>query len=320
MDFSAYQSAAKETSKLELGGPAAAIAPMLGLASETGAILNVYKKYLRDSIDLTANREFLREELGDLLWYLTAVATACDLDLEDIAQANLQRVHDRYPSQPWQERIGSLPILDTSFPVQERFPRRLVVKFSERHRPDGSTSAAMTLISADPNSFPTGPIKVDDKEIGFRVGGEFGAQLSDNSRRMDAYRFHDAIHIGFMAVLGWSPTMRALLRIKRKSNCQIDENEDGARANFAEEGLAVVLSRLAERRRGFLTEESVDGDALVVAKAAAVDLEVEQLPGWLWLTAISQGFQAKRALEENGGGYLVADLDGRRLTYKKALP
>lgn len=320
MDFSAYQSAAKETSKLELGGPDAAIAPMLGLASETGAILNVYKKYLRDSIDLTANREFLREELGDLLWYLTAVATACDLDLEDIAQANLQRVHDRYPSRPWQERTGSLPILDTSFPVQERFPRRLVVKFSERHRPDGSTSAAMTLISADPNPFPTGPITVDDKEIGFRVGSEFGAQLSDNSRRMDAYRFHDAIHMGFMAVLGWSPTMRALLRIKRKSNCQIDENEDGARANFAEEGLAVVLSRLAERRRGFLTEESVDGDALVVAKAAAVDLEVEQLPGWLWLTAISQGFQAKHALEENSGGYLVADLDGRRLTYKKALP
>lgn len=62
---------------------------MLGLASETGAILNVYKKYLRDDIGLIANREFLREELGDLLWYLAAVATACDLDLEEIAVANL---------------------------------------------------------------------------------------------------------------------------------------------------------------------------------------------------------------------------------------
>ena len=71
---------------------------MLGLASETGSILNIYKKYLRDGIDLVANREFLREELGDLLWYV-AVATACDLDLEEIAEANLRRTRDRYPAQ-----------------------------------------------------------------------------------------------------------------------------------------------------------------------------------------------------------------------------
>lgn len=50
---------------------------MLGLASETGSILNVYQKYLRDAIDLAANREFLRGQPGDLLWYAAAVATAC---------------------------------------------------------------------------------------------------------------------------------------------------------------------------------------------------------------------------------------------------
>jgi NTP pyrophosphatase (non-canonical NTP hydrolase) len=91
MDLRDFQRAAAETSQLRPGGPQAAIAPMLGLASETGSILNVYKKYLRDGIDLAANREFLREELGDLLWYLAAVATACGLDLEDIAAANLRR-------------------------------------------------------------------------------------------------------------------------------------------------------------------------------------------------------------------------------------
>src|SRR5487761_83491 len=99
VEFSAYQRAARETSQLRLGGPQGAIAPMLGLASETGSILNIYKKYLRDGIDLAANREFLREELGDLLWYAAAVATACGLDLEDIVQANLARTRDRYPRQ-----------------------------------------------------------------------------------------------------------------------------------------------------------------------------------------------------------------------------
>ncbi|WP_131745281.1 hypothetical protein [Frankia sp. Cppng1_Ct_nod] len=68
MDLANFQRSANETSQLRLGGPQGAIAPMLGLASETGSILSVYKKYLRDGIDLAANREFLREELGDLLW------------------------------------------------------------------------------------------------------------------------------------------------------------------------------------------------------------------------------------------------------------
>lgn len=97
MEISAYQRSASETSQLQLGGPHGAIAPMLGLASETGSILNVYKKYLRDGIGLDANREFLRMRLGDLLWYMAAVASACDLDLEEIALANLDRARDRYP-------------------------------------------------------------------------------------------------------------------------------------------------------------------------------------------------------------------------------
>jgi hypothetical protein len=44
VEFSAYQRSASETSQLRLGGPHGAIAPMLGLASETGSILNIYKK------------------------------------------------------------------------------------------------------------------------------------------------------------------------------------------------------------------------------------------------------------------------------------
>jgi len=318
MDLRDFQRAAAETSQLRPGGPQAAIAPMLGLASETGSILNVYKKYLRDGIDLAANREFLREELGDLLWYLAAVATACGLDLEDIAAANLRRTRDRYRSQSRPCPAASLPILDADYVPQERFPRRIVVEFTERALRSGRAAASMTLVSAAPNAFPDGPITLDDgKQVGFEVGGQLGDHLTDNSRRTDAYRFHDAIHLGFMAVLGWSPTMRALLRLKRKSNPDTDEVEDGARAIFAEEGLAAVLSRLAKRRTGFLSETSVDGEVLDVVKAVVTDLEVEPLPGWLWRSAISQGFQALRQLGEHRGGYLVADLDARTLSYQK---
>jgi NTP pyrophosphatase (non-canonical NTP hydrolase) len=320
VDFATFQRAARETSQLRLGGPQGAIAPMLGLASETGSILNVYKKYLRDGIDLAANREFLREELGDLLWYVAAVATACDLDLEEIAAANLRRTSDRYPAQRSRQQFDTLPAFDSAYPAHERFPRRLTIAFAERRLPLGRAAAAMILTSAEPNPFPNGPvISQGGKKLGYQVGGELGDPLTDNSRRVDAYRFHDAIHMGFLATLNWSPTLRALLRLKRKSNPETDEYEDGARAIFAEEGLAAVLSRLAKRRTGFLIEASVDGEVIDVAKAATEDLEVEPLPGWLWRRAICQGFQAMRDLGENGGGYLVADLDQRMLTYSKVL-
>jgi NTP pyrophosphatase (non-canonical NTP hydrolase) len=319
VEFSAYQRAASETSQLRLGGPQGAIAPMLGLASETGSILNVYKKYLRDGIGLAANREFLREELGDLLWYTAAVATACGLDLEDIAQANLARTRDRYPHQHAETGRAALPAFDAAYPDQERFPRRLVVAVTGQVLASGRRAAVLTLVSAEPNAFPDGPVGISGKPHGFRVGAELGDPLTDNSRRTDAYRFHDAIHLGFLAVLGWSPTMRSLLRLKRKSSPEADECEDGARAIFAEEGLAAVLSRLAPGRTGFLNQASIDGDVIEVAKAAATGLEAEAVPGWLWQAAICQGFRAMYLLGENDGGYLVADLDARELAYRKVL-
>lgn len=137
MEFSAFQRAARETSQLRLGGPQGAIAPMLGLASETGSILNVYKKYLRDGIDLAANREFLREELGDLLWYVAAVATAFGLDLDEIATANLQRTRDRYPTEHPLRQRDELPVFDAGYPPHECFPRHLVVAFAEHMLPCG---------------------------------------------------------------------------------------------------------------------------------------------------------------------------------------
>jgi NTP pyrophosphatase (non-canonical NTP hydrolase) len=320
MEFTDFQRAARETSQLSLGGPQSAIAPMLGLASETGSILNAYKKYLRDGIDLAANREFLREELGDLLWYVAAVATACGLDLDEIAEANLLRTRDRYPTEHSLPGLSALPRFDCAYPPQERFPRHIVVAFAEQRLPPSRLVARLTLISAKPNAFSGGPIAVDGgKPIGFRVGGELGDPLTDNSRRADAYRFHDAVHMGFLAVLNWSPTLRAMLRLKRKSDPETDECEDGARAVFAEEGLTAVLSRLARRRTGFLCETSVDSEVIDVAKATAADLEVEVLPTWLWRRAICQGFQAMHQLSENGGGYLTADLDARMLTYQKVL-
>lgn len=316
MDLREFQRLAAETNQLrhDEGQPTAA--PILGLAGEAGAILALHKTYLREGVDAAAYREVLAEELGDLLWYAAAVATATGLDLADVAAANLRRVRDLYPTAADREQLAALPVLDAAYPAGERFPRRLVVELKGRREPDGRVFTVMRLASAQPNPFPDGPRATDGGQvIGFQVGAQLGDSLAENPDNADEYRFHDAIHFGFLAVLGWSPAMRALLRLRRRSDPATLEYEDGPRAVFVEEGLAAVLSRLARRRAGFLTEAAVTGDVVDVVRATVADFEVKAMPGWVWRRAICHGFRALRELDRHGGGYLVANLDTRTLSY-----
>ena len=50
-----------------------------------------------------------------------------------------------------------------------------------------------------------------------------GNPLTDNILDPDGYRFHDVFHFAHAAVLHWSPTFRALIKHKRKSDTVIDE-------------------------------------------------------------------------------------------------
>ena len=180
----------------------------------------------------------------------------------------------------------------------------------------------MKLVHAEPNAFPNGPIDVGipGKPQGFRVDKQLGNELTDNSRRVDDYRFHDAIHLGFLAVMGWSANMRSLLALKRRSKPEIDENEDGARAIFAEEGLAAVLAKRSLALQGFRTEQAVDDDSIEMITTVLEDLEVSRMPTWLWRRAIAQGFTAMRHLADSQGGFLDINLETRTLTYSKINP
>lgn len=71
--------------------------PALGLAGEAGEVCEQIKKALRDDGGrITPQRhDALKKELGDVLWYLAALAFELDLDLGDIAQTNLDKLADR---------------------------------------------------------------------------------------------------------------------------------------------------------------------------------------------------------------------------------
>lgn len=302
--------------------PLALGVPMLGLAGEAGTLLVAQKKAYRDRDPAAADPEFLAVELGDLLWYAATVARHSELDLQRVLEQSAGRAEERR-----RERLAlrdlpvNLPVLDQGYPDQERFPRRLLIRFQQQLR-HGRPHVSLTLLAAEPNAFPDGPVELgqDGKTQGFELPQPLGDSLTDNSHRVDDYRFHDAIHLGFLAVMGWSPLMRALLHLKRRSDPHIDENEDGARAIFAEEGMAAVLAKRALSMQGFGTEQSVDDETVDMLRTVLEDLEVDRMPAWLWRRAIVQGFSALRALASGPGGFLVVDLDARSLSYHKRPP
>jgi NTP pyrophosphatase (non-canonical NTP hydrolase) len=97
MNFSDYQSEASQTalyprrlSNLEY--------PTLGLAGEAGEVANVVKKIQRDHGGVINDeiREKLKDELGDVLWYISACADELGITLEQIAEYNVQKLARRH--------------------------------------------------------------------------------------------------------------------------------------------------------------------------------------------------------------------------------
>lgn len=97
MNFDEYQDAASVTAlypnrlqNLEY--------PTLGLAGEAGEVANIVKKIQRDfGGEITDEiRGKLKDELGDVLWYISACADELGLSLEEIAQFNVEKLAKRH--------------------------------------------------------------------------------------------------------------------------------------------------------------------------------------------------------------------------------
>jgi MazG C-terminal domain len=152
-------------------------------------------------------------------------------------------------------------------------------------------------------------------------GINIGDRLTDNALEPDDYRFHDVFHYAYCAVLTWSPVVRALLRLKRKSDPLIDEAEDGARAILIEEGIASWIFGQAKRLDFFAGMKAGDlsFDILKTVRQFVAGYEAAPCPLWLWEDAILQGFEAFRFLRRKRRARLRIDMARRRL-YVGALP
>lgn len=74
------------------------MAQVLGLAGESGEVLEKFKKLIRDRQgQLTEeDRAALIKELGDILWYVNAVAHLLGSSLEEVARRNNEKLASRY--------------------------------------------------------------------------------------------------------------------------------------------------------------------------------------------------------------------------------
>jgi len=95
MRFDGYQEAARRTAIY--ADRHRVVYPALGLASEAGEVAGKIKKVLRDQDGdfERAPLEAIRDELGDVLWYVAVLAADLGLSLEEIAADNLAKLAAR---------------------------------------------------------------------------------------------------------------------------------------------------------------------------------------------------------------------------------
>ena len=237
--------------------------------------------------DLISSSLMLAHRLIEIAKALTNAANEARVSLEAAAVQNLVKIADRWPSK------RSYPsALDAPAPLNEQFPRKFCIEIFERE--------------------VQGRSYVYQRCNGLNIGD----RLTDNAAVADDYRFHDVFHYAYVAVLGWSPVMRDLFRLKRKSDPAIDEVEDGARAILIEEGVTTWIFARASKLDFFksLDRGGLPFDMLKHVQQFVEGYEVHQSPLWLWEDAILQGYHAFRFLQKHRRGRLNIDLTNHSLT------
>jgi len=256
---------------------------LLGLVGEVGDLHSRIKKLLLQRDDPMFRAE-LREEFGDILWYLTSLASLHDIPLQEIAEENAKKAELLYLA-------GNRSSFDQASPKDEQLPRSFTVNFYEKPLKPG----VYVKISIN--------------------GIVIGDALTDNSHEDDGYRYHDVFHLAYAAVLGWSPVTRALLKCKRKSVKKTDEVEDGARALIIEEAISIMLFNHAQSRGWYTEKTSIDIGLIKLIQRMVDGLEVKECTAKQWKSAIHQGYLAFNQLKTNGGGDILVDLDKQELMY-----
>lgn len=211
--------------------------------------------------------------------------------------------------------ISLLAIVEGNiFKIRDRFIEIGKLKLPELCFDDGFDSDEQL-----PIDFEVHIIKKSNGKSYLKWNGVFiGSALNDNHQDGDNYKYHDVFHLAFAAVLHWSPTFRALIKHKRKSEPSIDENQDSGRPIVIEEGLSAWLFSMSkENNIDFTEKDNISYDLLKTIRIFVKGYEVEKCPLQLWVKAITLGYSVFNQVVENEGGIIIGNRKERTLEYKK---
>ena len=210
---------------------------------------------------------------------------AAELAFAKVVHRNIAKARGRFV----EPDKTTLPVFDSDFPTDEQLPWKFEIRITRRK--SGRTY-----------------MQWNDVFI--------GDPLTDNIRNEDGYRFHDVFHIAHAAILHWSPVFRALIKHKRKSRPDVDEQQDGGRAILVEEGLTAWIFSTAKEANMFEGHSGLSFDLLKTVQQFVAGYEVEGCPLKLWEEAILRGYEVFRNVQANGGGVISGDRGARRIDYR----
>ena len=253
--------------------------------------MTTLKKKIRDGDGFGSFKESLKEELGDVLWYIAAIAAHNELKLEEIAADNLHKTIDRFEH----IKLKDIPRLDQNY--HERFPNSFIVEFIEEVGEYDLLNVKMLWHDA-----PGGPKRLGDP-------------LTDNSRQPNNYRYHDVFHLGHVAFLGWSPVIRQLMELKRRSDALVLDAEDRGRPQVAEEAITLIVYNYAKGNSMLKASDRIDTDLLNTIKQLSIDLEVAVATSAQWEITIIESYKVFHQVVENKGGKVLVSPALRKLSY-----
>lgn len=95
MTANEYQRLAMTTRNADMTDRDTLINGVMGLCGESGEVIDLVKKHLAQGFPL--DREHIVKELGDVMWYIAEIATVMGVTMEEIMEANIEKLRRRYP-------------------------------------------------------------------------------------------------------------------------------------------------------------------------------------------------------------------------------
>jgi|LUMJ01.1.fsa_nt_gb NTP pyrophosphatase (non-canonical NTP hydrolase) len=349
MDAISYQEEATRTVRINWENPHGPDIAILGAIGELGSIASVLKKQQRDQKAYADFELHLKEEIGDILWYVTTIASRLNIpilawpavDIKeninrfDVVYSLMEQIqHLKNQKELLISRLNSArefehvitniltDLQKLSISVNTKLERvafenitKTLGYWGEVSMPAHEFDKGYPFYEKLPRQFEIEFLTVESgKSSIMRMNGlQLGDRLTDNSYYNDGYRFHDIFHIAGAGLLGWSPVFRRLLKAKRKSNPQVDEVEDGARAAIVEEAVINYIYDYAQPH--FLKDVKwVDIGVIKQIIRLVRGLEVKDCEPWEWRHCILESYRIFRELTERNEGILKVNAQDRTLT------